>query len=48
MTDTIPNIASVQPETGFCFSVHGLRTYLEQLDDPRKARGVCYSVVVRY
>ena len=45
MTDTTPNIASVQPETGFCFSVHGLRTYLEQLDDPRKARGVRYSLV---
>jgi predicted transposase YbfD/YdcC len=45
MTDTTPITASVQPETGFYFSVQGLRTYLEQLDDPRKARGVRYSLV---
>jgi predicted transposase YbfD/YdcC len=45
MTDTTPITACAQPETGFCFSVHGLRSYLEQLDDPRKARGVRYSLV---
>lgn len=45
MTDITPITAFVQPETGFCFSVHGLRSYLEQLDDPRKARGVRYSLV---
>lgn len=45
MTDTTPIRVSVQPETGFCFSLHGLRTSLEQLDDPRKARGVRYSLV---
>ena len=45
MTDTTPITASVQPETGFCFSVQSLRSYLEQLDDPRKARGVRYSLV---
>jgi predicted transposase YbfD/YdcC len=45
MTDITPITASVQAETGFCFSVHGLRSYLEQLDDPRKARGVRYALV---
>lgn len=45
MTDTTPITASIQPETGFCLSVHSLRSYLEQLDDPRKARGVRYSWV---
>jgi predicted transposase YbfD/YdcC len=45
MTDTTPIPASVQPETRFCFSVQSLRSYLEQLDDPRKARGVRYSLV---
>jgi len=45
MTDPTRITASVQPETGIYFSVQGLRTYLEQLDDPRKARGVRYSLV---
>lgn len=45
MSDTTPITASVQTETGFCFCVHGLRSYLEQLDDPRKVRGVRYSLV---
>ena len=45
MTDTTPITVSVQPETGFCFSIRGLRSYLEQLEDPRKARGVRYSLV---
>jgi len=44
MTDTTPITASVQPEKGFCFSVQSLRSYLEQLDDPRKARGVRYPL----
>jgi len=45
MTDTTRITASVQTETGYYFSVHGLRSYLEQLNDPRKARGVRYSLV---
>jgi len=45
MIDTTSINASVQPETGCCFSVHGLRSYLEQLNDPRKARGVRYALV---
>jgi len=45
MTDTTPIATSVQAEMGFYFSVHSLRSYLEQLNDPRKARGVRYSLV---
>ena len=45
MTDTTPITESAQPGTGIYFSVQGLRSYLEQLDDPRKARGVRYSLV---
>lgn len=45
MTDTTPITVSVQPEIGCYLSVDGLRSYLEQLDDPRNARGVRYSLV---
>jgi len=45
MPDTTPITASVQPKTGYYFSVQSLRTYLEQLEDPRKARGVRYALV---
>ena len=44
MSDTTPNSGITHPEEGMCFSVQGLRSYLERLHDPRKARGIRYEL----
>ena len=45
MPDNTPISDATHLETRLCFSVDSLRAYLEQLCDPRKARGVRYRLV---
>jgi predicted transposase YbfD/YdcC len=45
MPDITPISDATHLETSLCFSVDSLRAYLEQLCDPRKARGVRYRFV---